>query len=416
MKLKKAEAYIDTVVTVFINLIILYLVINLFSYMITYQKLNHAADNIIRCAAINGTTDTGVLGEDINEYITNEGFDRSKVTVSFDGTEYMSGSTEAVQFGDTILLNVKTNQSFKFIGRTGSSLFSISINKTFLSEKYHQNTNSVIIEPIIPEPVVEIKRNGVIPESAVYYTGGELCDYCSLCYGVSGVPHGPMIDSSYTFTNTPTAVYSSGDNFPAVPSVGDIYVEGDFIYDYFSSGWHVRAAENKSTYGAIVSKIAGKPVNNLEYTFFNCTSLTTAPTIPNSVTIMSNTFEGCTSLATAPTIPNSVEDMNYTFRGCTSLTTAPTIPSGVTGMSGTFESCTSLVNLPDMGNSNSITNMFCTFYGCTSLIGTVEINANPSSYDSCFYGTVKPITLTGTSTKLTELASTSNNGNVTVAQ
>ena len=151
MKFKKAEAYIDTVVTVFINLIILYLVLNLFSYMITYQKLNHAADNIIRCVAINGTTDNTVIESDVNEYIANEGFDPSEVNVSFSGTEYMNGSTETVQFGDKILLNIKTIQSFKFIGRTGASIFNISVNKTSLSEKYYQNTN-IVVGSTPPDP------------------------------------------------------------------------------------------------------------------------------------------------------------------------------------------------------------------------------------------------------------------------
>lgn len=136
--MRKAEAYIDTVVTVFLNLLIVYVVMNLFSYMITYQKLNNVADNIIRQAAISGTTDNSVIGDKIEEYITDEGFDASKVTVSFDSTEYMSESSKNVQFGDTIILNVKTKQAYKFVRKAGVSLFDISVNKISLSEKYHQ--------------------------------------------------------------------------------------------------------------------------------------------------------------------------------------------------------------------------------------------------------------------------------------
>ena len=203
-------------------------------------------------------------------------------------------------------------------------------------------------------------------------------------------------------------------------------------------------------------------VTNMTSTFQSCTSLTTAPVIPNSVTDMYQTFWGCTSLTTAPAIPNSVTNMRgtfyncrslttapdmsnatsvtymgYTLQNCISLTTAPTIPNRVNNMEGAFMGCTSLTTPPDMSNANSVknmdgtfqgcaslttaptipnsvTNMHFTFYNCTSLAGTIEVNANPTSYNSCFKGTVKPITLTGSSTKKSQLASTANKNNITV--
>jgi hypothetical protein len=57
-----------------------------------------------------------------------------------------------------------------------------------------------------------------------------------------------------------------------------------------------------------------------------------------------------------------------------------------------------------------------TFIGCTSLTGTIEINANPTSYTNCFDGTTQPIVLTGSSTVLDKLAATATNGNVTVVE
>jgi hypothetical protein len=60
--------------------------------------------------------------------------------------------------------------------------------------------------------------------------------------------------------------------------------------------------------------------------------------------------------------------------------------------------------------------MGSTFYDCTSLTGTITINASPSSYASCFAGTTQPITLSGSSTVLNELAATATNGNVTVGE
>ena len=181
-------------------------------------------------------------------------------------------------------------------------------------------------------------------------------------------------------------------------------------------------------------------VTSLEYAFYECTGLTTAPEIPNSVTDMKEAFYGCTGLTTAPEIPNSVTDMIYTFSGCTGLTTAPEIPNSVTNMWYTFNGCTGLTTAPEIPNSvtdigytfngctglttapeipNSVTSMIGTFSGCTNLTGEITINANLNgsygwAYEGCFKDTTKPIQLTGTCPILLKLAATSSNGNVTV--
>ena len=52
------------------------------------------------------------------------------------------------------------------------------------------------------------------------------------------------------------------------------------------------------------------------------------------------------------------------------------------------------------------------FYYCKSLTGTIEINANPTSYSGCFCGVkfiTQGITLTGSSTKLSALKATGLN-------
>ena len=70
-----------------------------------------------------------------------------------------------------------------------------------------------------------------------------------------------------------------------------------------------------------------------EYTFYNCTSLTSVK-IPSSVTKIGNSaFEGCKSL-TSVNIPSGVPEIGWkTFWGCSSLTSL-NIPSSVTGIGG----------------------------------------------------------------------------------
>ena len=192
----------------------------------------------------------------------------------------------------------------------------------------------------------------------------------------------------------------------------DSYEDGDYSYSLEEGEWTVSVKDTtKSSYGPILSEIAGKPVTNMSSTFAGCESLTTAPTIPSSVTNMESTFFGCTSLTTAPTIPEGVTTLEGTFHSCTSLIIAPTIPNSVTNMSITFFDCTALTTVSII--PENVTILFETFCGCKSLTGTIEINANPTDYDGCFWDTEKPITLTGSSTMLYEIAQESK-GNVTI--
>jgi hypothetical protein len=69
-----------------------------------------------------------------------------------------------------------------------------------------------------------------------------------------------------------------------------------------------------------------------------CTSLTTPPIIPNTVTTIGKDFlYDCTSLTTPPTIPNTVTSIgDYFLYYCTSLTTPPIIPHTVTSIGHGF--------------------------------------------------------------------------------
>lgn len=147
------------------------------------------------------------------------------------------------------------------------------------------------------------------------------------------------------------------------------------------NGWQVIVkSTDKTSYGPILESINGIPITDISATFQGCDSLTTAPTIPSSVTNMNYTFDGCTSLTTAPAISNGVTDMSSTFMDCTSLTAAPEIP-------------------------NSVTDMYNTFYYCTSLTGTIEINANPANYGNCLKNT-QITAVTGLTTLKAEILAT----------
>ena len=92
--------------------------------------------------------------------------------------------------------------------------------------------------------------------------------------------------------------------------------------------------------------------------FHGCTSLTTAPTIPASVTEMSYCFSGCTSLTTVTTIPASVTTMTFCFSGCTSLTGYITIPASVVVYNNIFDNTSQVIFVEGGSNATAISSAY----------------------------------------------------------
>ena len=255
------------------------------------------------------------------------------------------------------------------------------------------------------------------------YNGTNLPEVAAPIEGESqSMPRNDIVPENCTYTKKDGTVISAKGNIPSTPVKGDKYEEGDYIYTYGqtingdvvsrdNSGWYVKVKDStKTEYGEILLEIAGKPITNMFNTFSGCTNLVTAPAIPDTVKVLTWTFNYCPRLINAPKIPNSKPRMYETFKFCESLVVAPDIPDGVTDIDSAFAYCTNLETAPKIPSSVKV--MCYTFSGCKKLTGTIEINANPTSYSGCFSGTTQPITLKGTSSKLTAIAG--GRSNITV--
>ena len=129
------------------------------------------------------------------------------------------------------------------------------------------------------------------------------------------------------------------------------------------------------------------------YMFHGCTSLTTTPKL--SATTLArrcydNMFDGCTSLTTGPALPaTTLADSCYTymFYGCTSLETAPELPATTLAdscYSNMFEGCTSLTTTPKLSATTLAFACYRKmFHGCTSLTTAQEILATTFA-DNCY--------------------------------
>ena len=227
--------------------------------------------------------------------------------------------------------------------------------------------------------------DGMDHATVVNHTGHTYACQCS----------GWVVPEGGTYKLSNGTVYNSGEQLPCNHDIRstDVFTYGDYKYSY-NGGWEVSlnldvTDKNQETYGPILDEINGKYVTNMYQTFYNCSNLTTAPTIPGHVRNMHATFYNCTSLTTAPIIPESVTSLYHTFRNCSSLKTYVgntdpdgdfsnyEIPNKVSNMAYTFAGCTSLVIAPDMSDATSITIIDAAFYGCTSLTG-VPILSNCS--------------------------------------
>lgn len=128
----------------------------------------------------------------------------------------------------------------------------------------------------------------------------------------------------------------------------------------------------------------------LDYAFYGCTLLVTAPTIPNGVTNITNCFYGCSSLTTVPTLPSTITNMQGAFYNCSSLTTAPTIPNGVTNIANCFNRCSSLTTVPIL--PSTITAMQGAFMYCTALTTAPTIPSAVTNMQQCFNGCTSLVT------------------------
>ena len=122
-----------------------------------------------------------------------------------------------------------------------------------------------------------------------------------------------------------------------------------------------------------------------DYTFCECTGLTSV-TIPNTVTsIGTQAFSGCSGLTTM-TIPNSVTELGaYIFLDCTGLTSVNLSSSMTVIDTGLFYHCS---NLTSITIPNSVTTIKTyAFFNCTSLtsvtIGKAVASINCDAFKDC---------------------------------
>lgn len=136
---KKGEAYIDTVVTVLLSLIVLALSISMFLFMCRYQQINDAASDAVKYAAIIGEANTPAVNQKTDNLLAVNGVDTASTSYTYK-TSSITNKSEGgnVQYGDTILLEIDSNIRISFSNSDGFITIPVKITKTAVSQKYYK--------------------------------------------------------------------------------------------------------------------------------------------------------------------------------------------------------------------------------------------------------------------------------------
>ena len=190
--------------------------------------------------------------------------------------------------------------------------------------------------------------------------------------------------TAWTISTTP-AWNSNMTNIKTVNIVNSLNVTS--VQNWFKGATNLTTLTNWSN-------ITG--VTNMQYCFYGCSKLVTAPKIPSTVTDLNYCFYGCSKLtsfnATLPIIPTGVTRLTACFYNCASLVDASNIVVGpsVQYFGSCFYGCTKLEEPPNMDNAINIQNLYHAFYGCENMIWPPNFAnmTKVTSMEGCFYGCV----------------------------
>ena len=193
-----------------------------------------------------------------------------------------------------------------------------------------------------------------------------------------------IIPQGCTYLDYSTGVIlQAGECLVGEAENGDELISNDYKYYCNGDYWKVVVSDKtKTQYEQLLAIIAYLPLQDMSQTFYQCTNMTIAPSIPNGVTNINCAFQECTSLINAPEIPASVNKMEYTFSLCENLVSASNIPNGVTFLTGTFFGCEKLTKSPEI--PDGVYSIMEMFWGCTNLTEAPKIPNSTVSMTQAF--------------------------------
>ena len=382
---KRAEAYIDTVITIFLGLVVLYLGINIFMFSVTYTKMNDMANVVAEWCAERGETVEADVRSEFASFAEGYGFDMEDISVSFTGTDRESYlSSEKVQYGETLAVTLSSEKSFNMIGMDQVSV-PITITKVNSSQRYWKESG------------VNINRN---PNRGTTPSNGDIYIDNPYTYTFDGTLNGWVVSSDNSMTGVAPLLMESIDGYPIL-IIDGLYSEQNItgVYDIPES---VISMKKTFYYCSQLTKAPDIPsrVTTLEYCFCGCSKLTSTPDFSRATSLknMGHAFESCTKLRKITPLPDSVEILDYAFSDCGTdlsqgvyLDPVPAIPASATSISHMFAAKDQstvrpgkLKVFPDLSKATNLKDTSYAFWHCEVVNGSIVIPESVEKADRMF--------------------------------
>lgn len=112
LKSRKGEGYIDVAIGLLASMLVLAFALNVFRFLLLKTDMDYFSKQLLETACVSGGTGEAVE-ERYDELASETGLYPS---VSWEGTEYFRSGHPAVQYGETIRLQLTLNENLRGFG------------------------------------------------------------------------------------------------------------------------------------------------------------------------------------------------------------------------------------------------------------------------------------------------------------
>ena len=280
---------------------------------------------------------------------------------SYGSLKYVVAEYDPSLFTDSTIKYLK-NQTFTYIRRgIISEEGTIDIHTEYLSpgDKHNYLVIIYLDKNKVGNDIIGASISATVSARADQFVATPISDFTYVTDSYNGIqlPENTILLTSYNGTDTVV-------NVPSTYIVNDTTYNVMIISDTSNSAstfsGNTTITEVNFADGVVFSEYDGTELvnNSIDSLFKGCTSLISAPKLPDTITSMNNTYEGCTSLTNVEYVPNSTTSMLSTFKNCTNLEGYIRIPNeAVVVDSDTFSGTTKNIVVEAPANSDTYTNL-----------------------------------------------------------
>jgi hypothetical protein len=136
---RKGEAYIDTIITIFLSIVVIYIACSVFSVIYTHQRITDFADKFSEYVSLHGCTSSKQVEDLYEKMIEEYELNPDAIYLSFDGSDYIEDNKNvigAVQYGGKMVVSLRYVKNVGFLNDVGFIPIPVSVRKVVLSQNY----------------------------------------------------------------------------------------------------------------------------------------------------------------------------------------------------------------------------------------------------------------------------------------